>query len=111
MYNHQLYYDGQLATFLTDTETALSDMWGEVWDAIRALAQSEGIMFDACLGLILQLLNLFPQIPIDISFHTQIPPTIAYCPESSVYRKWHPKQGVFHLSTRKSGRPALCPKS
>ena len=53
MYNHQLHYNGQLATFLMDAETALSDMWGEVWDAIRALAESEGITFDACLGLTL----------------------------------------------------------
>ena len=26
MYNHQLQYDGWLATFLVDTETALNDM-------------------------------------------------------------------------------------
>ena len=50
-------------------------------------------MFDACLGLTLQVLNLLPQIPKDILFHTQILLTIAYCPESSVYRKWHPEQG------------------
>ena len=62
MYNHQLHYDGQLATFLVDAETALSNMWGKVWDAICALAESEGIMFDACLGLALQVLNLLPQI-------------------------------------------------
>ena len=53
MYNHQLCYDGQLATFLTDAKTALSDMWGEVWDAIHTLAESEGIMFNACLHLAL----------------------------------------------------------
>ena len=93
MYNHQLHYDGQLAMFLADTETALSDMWGKVWDAIRTLAESDGIMFDACLGLALQVLNLLLQIPINISFHTQIPLTITYCPESSIYRKWHPEQG------------------
>ena len=93
MYNHQLHYDGQLATFLADAEMALSDMQGEVWDAIHALVESEDITFDACLGLTLQLLNLLPQIPMDISFHTQIPLTITYCPESSVYRKWHPEQG------------------
>ena len=93
MYHHQLHYDGQLATFLMDAKMALSDMWGEVWDAIHALGGSEGIMFNACLSLTLQLLNLLPQTPIDISFHTQIPLTIAYCPESSVYRKWCPEQG------------------
>ena len=70
MYNHQLHYKGQLAMFLMDAKTALSDMQGKVWDAIHALADSEGIMFDACLGLILQVLNLLQQIPIDISFHT-----------------------------------------
>ena len=79
--------------FLADAKMALSNMWGEVWDAICTLAESEGITFDACLGLTLQVLNLLPQIPIDISFHTQIPLTIAYCPESSIYRKWCPKQG------------------
>ena len=93
MYNHQLHYDGQLATFLADAKMALSDMRCEVWDAICALAENEGIMFDACLGLTLQVLNLLLQIPIDISFHTQIPLTIAYCLESSVYGKWHPEQG------------------
>ena len=93
MYNHQLHYDRQLATFLADTEMALNDICGKVWDAICTLAESESIMYDACLGLALQVLNLLPQIPIDISFHTQIPLTIAYCPESFIYRKWHPRQG------------------
>ena len=32
-------------------------------------------------------------MPVDISFQTQIPLTIAYCPESSVYRRWHSEQG------------------
>ena len=110
MYNYQLHCDGQLAMFHADTKMALSDMWGEVWDAIRALAQSEGITYDAGLGLTLQLLNLLLQIPIDISFHMQIPLTIAYCPESSVYRKWHPSRAAFHLSARKSVCPAFCPR-
>ena len=93
MYNHQLQYDRQLATFLTGAKKALNDMCGKVWDAICALAESESITYDACLGLALQVLNLLLPIPIDISFHTQILLTIAYCPESSIYRKWHPKQG------------------
>ena len=93
MYNHQLHYDGQLATFLIDAEKALSDMHGEVWDTICTLVESESIMYDACLGLALQVLNWLLQIPIDISFHLQISLTIAYCSESSTYRKWCPKQG------------------
>ena len=93
VYNHQLQYDGQLATFLADAEKALNDMCGEVWDTVCALVESESIMYDAFLGLTLQVLNLLPQIPIDISFLMQIPLTIVYCLESSIYRKWHPKQG------------------
>ena len=105
MYNHQLQYDQQLATFRKDTETALNNMRGEVWVAVYTLAENEGITFNACLGLMLQVLNLLPQIPIDISFQTQIPLTITYCLASSVYRRrpysmapttgWHftPPQG------------------
>ena len=93
MYNHQLQYDWQLFTFLTDTEMALNNMRGKLWANICALAENEGITFNACLGLALQVLNLLLQIPIDISFQTQIPLTIAYCPESSIYRRWCPEQG------------------
>ena len=93
MYNHQLQYDGWLATFLAEAKKALNDMRGKVWAAVHTLAENEGIMFDACLGIALQVLNLLLQIPIDISFQTQIPLTIVYCPESSIYRRWHPEQG------------------
>ena len=64
-----------------------------MWDTICTLAENEGIMFNACLGHVLQVLNLLPQIPIDILFHTQIPLTIACCPESSIYKRWCPEQG------------------
>ena len=63
-------------------------MRDQVWAAIHALAENND-----CLGLALQVLNLLTQIPIDVSFQTQIPLTIAYCPESSIYRRWHPEQG------------------
>ena len=46
MYNHQLQYDRQLATFLTEAEMALNDMRDEVWATVHALAENEGIMFD-----------------------------------------------------------------
>ena len=81
MYNHQLQYDQQLAAFLTKAEMALSDMGGEVRAAVHTLAENEGITFDACLGIALQVLNLLLQLPIDISFQTQIPLTITYCLE------------------------------
>ena len=108
MYNHQLQYDRQLATFLAEAESASNDMQGKVWNAIRTLAQNEGITFVACLGLTLQVLNLLPQIPIDIAFHTQIPLTIAHCPFTEGGAQ---SRVVFHLSARKSGRLTLCPKS
>ena len=93
MYNHQLQYDRWLATFLVEAETALNNVQGEVWATVCTLAENEGFMFDACLGIALQVLNLLPQIPIDISFQAQIPLTITYCLESSVYRRWCPEQG------------------
>ena len=65
-------------------------MRGQVWTAVHALAENEGITFNDCLSIVLHLL---PQIPMDISFQIQIPLIIAYCPESSIYRRWHSKQG------------------
>ena len=76
-----------------DMEMTLNNMRDQVWATIHALAENEGITFDACLGFTLQVVNLLLQIPVDISFQTQIPLTITYCPESSVYRRWHPEQG------------------
>ena len=105
MYNNQLQYDQQLSTFLTDTETTLNNMRGDIWATIHALAENEGITLDACLGLALQVLNLLLQIPIDILFQTQIPLTIAYYLESSIYRRWCPEQGgvsLFHKEVRAS---------
>ena len=105
MYNHQLQYDGWLATFLVEAETALNDMRGKVWATVCTLAENEGITFNACLGIMLQVLNLLPQIPIHISFQTQIPLTIAYCLESSIYRRCCPEQGgvsPFHKEIRVS---------
>ena len=93
MYNHQLQYDWQLSTFLTDMEMTLKNMRGDIWATIHTLAENEGITFDTCLGLTLQVRNLLLQIPIDISIQTQIPLTIPYCPESSIYRRWCPEQG------------------
>ena len=86
MYNHQLDYDLQLSTFLMKMETTLNNMRDQVWVTICTLAENEGITFNDCLGLALQVLNLLLQIPVDVLFQTQIPLTITYCPESSIYR-------------------------
>ena len=93
MYNHQLEYDQWLFDFLKEAEVTLANMRDQIWTAIRALAECEGMTFEDCLSLVLHILPLLPQIPMDISYETQILLTIAYCPESLVYRRWHPEQG------------------
>ena len=93
MYNHQLEYDRGLTDFLKEAETMLANMRDQIWTTIHALAESEGVTFEDCLNLILHILLLFPHIPVDVSYQMQIPLTITYCLESSVYRRWHSKQG------------------
>ena len=93
MYNHQLEYDWWLTDFLKEAETMLANMRDQIWTAVHALTESEGITFKHCLNLMLRILLLLPQIPVDISYQMQIPLTIAYCLESSVYRRWHSEQG------------------
>ena len=93
MYNHQLEYDRWLSDFLKEVEMMLANMRDQIWTAICALAESEGMTFEDCLSLTLCILLLLLQIPMDISFQMQIPLTITYCPESSVYRRWHSEQG------------------
>ena len=93
MYNHQLEYDQRLTDFLKEAETKLANMRDQIWTIVRALTESEGMTFKDCLSLALCILLLLPQIPMDVSFQTQIPLTIAYCPVSSVYRRWYSRQG------------------
>ena len=93
MYNHQLEYDWRLAAFLKEVEMTLTNMRDQIWTTICALVESEGVTFKDCMSLALHILHLLLQIPVDISFQTQIPLTIVYCPESSVYRRWHSEQG------------------
>ena len=105
MYNHQLEYDWWLTDFLKEAETTLANMKDQIWTAIHALMESEGVTFEDCLNLALCILLLLPQIPMDILYQTQIPLTIAYCPDSSVYRRWHSEQGRVSPSVRRSEHP------
>ena len=93
MYNHQLEYDWQLTDFLKEAEMMLANMRNQIWTAVCALTESEDVTFKDCLNLVLRILLLLLQIPVDVSYQMQIPLTIAYCPESSVYRRWHSEQG------------------
>ena len=92
MYNHQL-AGWRLSNFLKEVEVMLANMRDQIWTAVRTLAEREGVTFKDCLSLALHILPLLPQIPVDVSYKTQIPLTIAYCLESSVYRRWHSEQG------------------
>ena len=76
MYNHQLEYDRWLSDFLKEAETMLANMRDQIWTAVRALAESKGMTFEDCLSLALRILPLLPQIPVDVSYETQIPLTI-----------------------------------
>ena len=92
MYNQQE-YDQQLTNFFKDVEMMLANMRDQIWTTVRALVESEGVTFKDCLNLEPCILLLLLQIPVDVLYQMQIPLTIAYCPESSVYRRWHSKQG------------------
>ena len=105
MYNHQLEYDQQLSDFLKEAQVTLANMRDQIWTAIHTLVECEGVTFKDCLSLALRILPLLLQIPVDISYETQIPLIITYCPESSVYRRWHAKHGgvsPFHKEVRAS---------
>ena len=102
MYNHQLEYNRWLSNFLKEAEATLANMRDQIWTAIRALMESEGVTFEDCLSLMLRILPLLSQIPVDISYNTQIPLTITYCPECLVYRRWHPEQGRVYPPIRRS---------
>ena len=105
MYNHQLEYDWWLSDFLKEVEATLANMRDQIWTAIRTFAESEGVTFEDCLSLVLHILPLLLQIPMDISYEMQILLTIAYCLESSVYRRWHPEHGECPPSVRRSEHP------
>ena len=76
MYNHQLEYDQQLTDFLREAEMTLANMRDQIWTTVHALVESEGMTFEDCLNLALCILLLLPQIPVDISYQTQILLTI-----------------------------------
>ena len=105
MYNHQLEYNWQLSDFLKEAEAMLTNMRDQIWTAVRTLMESEGVTFQDCLSLTLHILPLLPQIPMDISYETQIPLIIAYCPESSVTGDGTPNMVECPPSVRRSEHP------
>ena len=46
MYNHQLEYDRQLSNFLKEVEAMLANMRDQIWTAVHALTESEGMTFE-----------------------------------------------------------------
>ena len=105
MYNHQLEYDRWLSDFLKEAEATLANMRDRIWTAVRTLAEGEGVIFEDCLNLTLRILPLLPHVPMDVSYKTQKPLIITYCPESSIYRRWDTDHGgvsPFHKEVRAS---------
>ena len=45
MYNHQLEYYQRLFDFLKEAEVTLANMRDQIWTAVHALAESEGVIF------------------------------------------------------------------
>ena len=71
----------------------LANMRDQIWTAFRTLVEGKGMTFEDCLNLTLRILPLLLQVPMDVSYKTQIPLIITYCPESSIYRRWHAEHG------------------
>ena len=69
VFNHQLHYDGELLAFIFNAERTLQEKWDEVWEHICKLADVVGVPHDTCLSLALQVLDKFPTVPIDLSYH------------------------------------------
>ena len=88
VFDHQLRYDVQLAGFITSTKTILQEKWDEVWECVQSLTEVAGIPQDICLHLALQVLELLPTIPMDLSFYATIPMVLAYGPESYASPAW-----------------------
>ena len=107
MYNHQLEYDRWLTDFLKEVEMMLANMRDQIWTTVHTLTESKGITFEDCLSLALCILILLPQIPVDVSYQTQILLTIAYCLESSVYSIKH-RAALSHGDDRAS-TPSVLP--
>ena len=93
VFNYQLHYDCQLATFISNSKRFHQEKWDEVWECVHKLVDMAGVSHDACLGLALQVLDKLPTIPIDLSYCTPIPMMLAYGPESYAYQTWHEDRG------------------
>ena len=63
MYNHQLQYDQRLSNFLKEVEMTLANIRDQIWTAIHALMDSEGMTFEDCLSLMLRILPPAPADP------------------------------------------------
>ena len=62
-----------------------------------------GFSHNGCLGLVLQVLDKLPTIPINLSYCMLIPMMLAYGPESYAYQTWH-KDGEETFSLREEVR-------
>ena len=88
VFDQQLRYDLELASFINSAEKMLHAKLDEVWECMQNQTNVIGMPQDTCLCLTLQVLELLPTIPLDISFHAPFPMMLMYGPESYSSQAW-----------------------
>ena len=88
VFQHQLRYNSQLASFITSAEGMLQAKQDKVWVCMESLVDSSRMPRDTCLCLALQVLKLLPMIPLDISFCAPFPMMLTYGPQSYLSQAW-----------------------
>ena len=93
VFDHQLRYNSQLAGFITSTNGTLQAKQDEVWEHMQSPVNTSGMPQEICLCFPLQVLELLPIIPLDISFHAPFPMMLAYSLESYSSQAWLENEG------------------
>ena len=75
--------------FISNAKATVQEKQSEIWRCVYSLTDVAGLPQNSCLDLALKILNQFPTIPLDLSYHTPIPMMITYAPESNAYETWH----------------------
>ena len=96
--------------FIASAEKTLQKKWDEVWEHVQSLTDVAGISHDVCLCLAVQVFELLPIIPIDLSFRTPIPMMLANDPETYASHTWHEDGGETSSLDKKAQTSNLLTK-
>ena len=100
IFSHLLKYDSELATFLTSADDTLRNKCEEILSHVHSLIETTNISPQAGLSLALQVLNLLPNIPWDLSYCVGIPMMFVYGQELYELQSWGAAgDGDFHLDS------------